>query len=191
VLAGAMILYRPFFANYHALSVGLGVVKDKIPLDQFFKLWGFFLLAIFSWLWVELRRPHTRFAPLRLVSLGLRRWNVLPHLLEIARPRVSPSSAAKNVLTALGLVLGAAAVLALFRFDSIAVILPALAVAALLLFRRETSPAQSFVELLMFTGLLLHERAVILDHLDLLNITWMVIVQEQLVLISQEVFPFQ
>ncbi len=155
VLAGAMILYRPFFANYRALDVGLGLVKDKIPLDQFLKLWGFFLLVIFSWLWLELRHPHTRFTPLRMVSLGLRRWNVLPHLLEVARPRISPSPVAKNILTALGVTLGAAIVLAFFRFDSIAIILPALAVSLLLLFRRETPPAQAFVELLVFTGLLL------------------------------------
>lgn len=155
VLVGAMILYRPFFANYQPLNVGLGVVKDKIPLDQLFKLWGFFGLVIFTWLWLELRQPRTRFAPLRFISLGLRRWNVLPHLQEMVHARVSPSPTVKNVLTALWLALGTAAVLVLFRFNSIAVILPALAVALLLLFRRETSPAQAFVELLMFTGLLL------------------------------------
>ncbi len=155
VLAGVMILYRPFFANYRALDVGLGVVKDKIPLDQFFKLWGFFGLVIFTWLWLELRQPHTRLTPLRFISLGLRRWNVLPHLQEMVRARVTPSPTVKNVLTALWLALGTAAVLALFRFDSIAVILPALAATTLLLFRRETSAGQAFIELLMFTGLLL------------------------------------
>jgi len=45
--------------------------------------------------------------------------------------------------------------LAFFRFDSIAIVLPALAVSLLLLLRRETSAAQAFVELLIFTGLLL------------------------------------
>ena len=156
VLLLLMFLYRPFFAHYQALDVGLGLVKDKIPLDEFLKLWGFFLLIIFTWLWVELLRPQTRFAPLRGISLFVRRWNVLPHLLEVYQAFVKRAAAGyKNTLIGAGLVLALTLILALFKLYTFALLLPWLAIAFLLLLRKETSAEQSFVELLAFTGLLL------------------------------------
>ena len=154
--AATMLLYRPFFAHYQALDVGLGLVRDKIPLDQFFKLWGFFLLVIFTWLWLEARRPRTRFAPLRAVSLFVRRWNILPHLLDVYRALVTRAEGGyTNALASLGLLLLASLALASLRFYTLALLLPWLGLALLLLLRRETSAEQVFVELLVFTGLLL------------------------------------
>ncbi len=151
-----MLLYRPFFAHYQTLDVGLGLVKDKIPLDEFLKLWGFFLLIIFTWLWVALLRPQTRFAPLRGISLFIRHWNVLPHLLEVYRTLVIRSTACyQNLLIGSALVLAFTLVLALLKLYTVALLLPWLAIAFLLLLRKETSAEQSFIELLTFTGLLL------------------------------------
>jgi uncharacterized membrane protein len=154
VLAGVMLLYRPFFVHYQALDVGLGWIKDKIPLDQFFKLWGFFLLILFTWLWLELRRPHTRLALLRALALGVRRWNVSPHLVEIYRALVTRPGYQKALLW-VAIVLGAALILAALGFYTMALLIPWLVIALLLLLRLETTPEQAFVELLVFTGLLL------------------------------------
>ncbi|RME45373.1 MAG: hypothetical protein D6796_10590, partial [Caldilineae bacterium] len=157
VSAGAvLLLYRPFFAHYRTLDVGLGLVHDKIPLDQFLKLWGFFLLVLFSWLWLETRRPRSRFAPLRGVSLFVRRWNVLPHLLDVYRALVLRAEGGySGTLAALGVLLLASLALAALRFYTLALLLPWLGLALLLLLRRETPAEQVFVELLVFTGLLL------------------------------------
>ncbi|MFQ5576406.1 MAG: DUF2298 domain-containing protein, partial [Anaerolineae bacterium] len=156
VLAAALLMYRPFFAHYRALDVGLGVVKDKISLDQFFKLWGFFLLVILSWLWLELRHPRDRLAPLRALGLFARRWNTLPHLTELYRGLVTASGGGYRLaLGGMALLLVAALLLAVAQFYTLAFLLPWAGVALLLLLRRKTSAGQAFVELLAFTGLLL------------------------------------
>lgn len=155
-LAAVFLLYQPFFAHYQATDVGLGLVKDKIPLDQFLKLWGFFLVVVLVWLWLELRRPQTRFGPLRALSLGVRRWNVLPHLTQIYRAVVvNAPGGYPAVIIGVGAALAVAAVLAALKFYTVALLCPWVIIAVLLLLRRETAPARIFVELLIFTGLLL------------------------------------
>ncbi len=156
LLAMTLLLYRPFFAHYFAQDVGLGLVKDKIPFDEFFKLWGFFLFILCSWLVWQVRRPQTRFAPLRAFSLFARRWNVLPHLIEIYRSLITRAdSGYKNVLIGIGLLLAVSLALLALKYYVVAFTIPWVLIAFLLLLRWELSAEQSFVELLAFTGLLI------------------------------------
>ncbi len=155
-LAGAYGLYLPFFANYQApAETGVGLVTGQTALDLHLKIWGFFIFVVLSWLWLSLLHPGSRLSLLRALSLGLRRWNVLPHLTEVYR------ALAVNATSAIPLGLwGAAAVLAisgglfLAGYRVPAYLLPLLALALLLLFRREVSAAAALLNLLMFTGLL-------------------------------------
>jgi len=155
LLGATLLLYRPFFTSYVPLVSGLGLVRDKIPFDEFFKLWGFFLLIIVTWLAWQLYRPRTGFAPLRAFSLFVRRWNVFPHLVEIYRALVFRTrSEYELALVGIGLVLILTVVLMAFQYIVVALLMPCLLIALLLLLRWEVSPEQSFIELLVFTGLL-------------------------------------
>lgn len=156
LLGGTLLLYRPFFASYVPLVSGLGVVKDKILLDQFFKLWGFYLFVIVTWLIWQLLRPKTRFAPLRAISLFIRRWNVFPHLMEIYGALVTKSEPGYRLSLALvGLILLAGLAFLALKYVMVALLVPFALIAFLLLLRWEVSPEQSFVELLVFTSLMI------------------------------------
>jgi YYY domain-containing protein len=157
LLSATMLLYRPFFVNYSApADVGLGLVKDKIPFDEFFKLWGFFGLIVLTWLAVELRPAASRFAPLRAVSLFIRRWNVFPHLL--VHYRTSVKTAAGNyklLLTGAVWLFVLAIFMILLKYTAVALLLPWVGLAFLLLLRWDVSAERAFVTLLAFTALLL------------------------------------
>ena len=154
-LGAAYLLYAPFFANYQAIDVGLGLVHTKTPLDLHLKIWGFFLFVLVSWLVVSLLHPSSRHSLLRAISLIGRRWQVGPHLYEIYRKLVwQPSetyqwgwwSLLSVVLVALGLYwLG---------FPVPAYLLPLVVLALLLLLRTDVTAETAYLNLLTFTGLL-------------------------------------
>ena len=155
LLAATYLFYAPFFANYKAIDVGLGLVRAKTPLDQHLKIWGFFLFIIVTWLGGALLYPATRTGLLRAVSLGLRRWNVSPHLVEIYRKLVTRQSDGYRLgLWSIGGVIFVALVLALLGYRVPAYLLPLVALALALLFRREVTTATAYLGLLAFTGLL-------------------------------------
>ncbi len=156
LLAVTYLLYAPFFANYQAIDVGLGLVHTKTELGQHLKIWGLFLLVIVTWLVLSLLHPATRNGLLRTVSLGLRRWNVGPHLTEIYRKLVRSQDSAHLVglWGAIGILL-IALVLAILGYWVPAYLLPLVAVALILLFRRETSPEIAYLGALTFTGLII------------------------------------
>jgi YYY domain-containing protein len=149
------LLYLPFFANYQPpAETGLGLVYTQTALDQHLKIWGFFLFILASWLWVSLLYSGSRNPLLRRLSLGLRRWNVWPHLAEIYRAVVRMPEG-QPVLWGAGLVLLSAVALALLGYDVPAYLLPLVALALLLLFRREAAAGVAYLGVLIFTGLLI------------------------------------
>jgi YYY domain-containing protein len=157
LLAVTYVLYAPFFANYQPpAETGLGLVYTQTALDQHLKIWGFFLFIAVSWLWLSLLYPASRNSLLRSLSLGLRRWNVWPHLAEIRRVLVRkmgddyiwPAWGVSSVLLLAGL-------LALLGYPVPAYLLPLTALACLLLFRREVAPVTAYLGVLTFTGLLI------------------------------------
>lgn len=155
LLGVTYLLYAPFFAAYQAIDVGFGLVHTKTVLGQHLKIWGFFLLVIVSWLWVSLVYPATRNRLLRNISLGLRRWNVWPHLVEIQRQLVRQN--APRPLPAWWGPVGAmlvALLLAVLGYTVPAYLLPLVVLALLLLLRPETSAETACLGLLAFTGLL-------------------------------------
>ncbi|MDX1524500.1 MAG: DUF2298 domain-containing protein, partial [Anaerolineae bacterium] len=150
------LLYAPFFANYQPpAETGLGFVRAKTPLDQHLKIWGFFIFIITSWLMISLLYPASRHALLRVISLGLRRWNVWPHVSRLYERLVKPQTESYYLglwsIVAAGLLW---LVLLGLGYTVPAYLLPLMLVAALLLFRREVPVETAYVGLLVFTGLL-------------------------------------
>lgn len=155
LLGVTYLLFLPFFANYQPpAETGLGLVYTQTALDQHLKIWGFFLFILASWLWVSLLYPGSRNPLLRGLSLGLRRWNVWPHLAEIYRAVVRVPEG-QPVLWGVGLVLLSAIALALLGYPVPAYLLPLVALALLLLFRREAPAGVAYLGVLLFTGLLI------------------------------------
>ena len=155
ILVTTYVMYWPFFAHYQALDVGLGLVHTQTPLDAHLKIWGFFIFIIISWLVISLIHPTTRHSFLRAVSLGLRRWNVAPHLYEIYQRLVTRAMPLYQLgLSSLGLVALFMVMLYGLGYRVPAYLLPLLLLAIILLFRRELSPKMAYLGILFFTGLL-------------------------------------
>lgn len=156
ILGTTYLMYWPFFANYQALDVGLGIVHTQTPLLGHLKIWGFFLFIIISWLALSLVVPASRNSFLRAMSLGLRYWNVWPHLHQIYHRLVNQQTGwyQLGLWSIIPLIL---MVLALFLlgYRVPAYLLPLVAIAVILLFRPEIPPGQFYMSLLAFTGLLL------------------------------------
>ncbi len=157
LLSASILLYLPFYQHYKAATdIGIGLVKDLIPLDQHLKLWGFFLYILALWLWLTLRNPQTQFAPLRAIALFIHHWSVLPHLTQIYRVYVTQATKGyRNVLISVGLVMLIIIALLLLKMVSLAFTLLGVTITLLLLLRWDSSIEQSFVGLLAFTGFLL------------------------------------
>ncbi len=150
------LLYAPFFANYQALDVGLGLVHTQTPWDAHLKIWGFFLFIIVSWLWGSLLQPNSHNSFLRMMRLYLRRWNVWPHLSEIYGAVVKRETSLYQFGSgSIGLIMLLMAGLALLGYWVPTYLLPLVALAVMLLFRSEVSVETAFLNILTFTGLLL------------------------------------
>ncbi|RME74305.1 MAG: hypothetical protein D6784_10215, partial [Chloroflexi bacterium] len=155
LLATAWLMYAPFFAHYQAIDVGLGLVRDKTDWLQHLKIWGFFVLILVTWVGVSLAYPATRQPALRLVSLGIRRWNVLPHLVELYRGLAPSRPADPPVLVWAGLGwLVAVILLALLGYWVPAYLLLLVGLSLPVLLRQDAPADSAFLGLLVFTGFL-------------------------------------
>ncbi len=167
----SLLLYRPFFSHYQALSVGLGlaITRGRTELPSFLTVWGFFLFIVVTFLLVELVRQRSRLGVLRFVRLVLTRWEVLPHLTELYRSLVNRQTS--NYLLSiygLGGMLLLGVILAVLDFWVPAFLLPLVVGALLLLLREDASSRELFVSLLIFTALLVAlgcEVVYLKDHL--------------------------
>ncbi len=157
LVAMTYLLYLPFFNNYQApAETGLGFVSDKTPIDQHLKIWGYFLFLVVSWLLISLSYPSTRNSFLRAISLGLRRWNVIPHLSQIFEKSVTQRSEF-SIFVLWGAVFIAGITLALLflGYTVPAYLLPLVSIALLLLFRKDSPSDLVYLALLAFTSLLI------------------------------------
>ena len=167
----SLLLYRPFFAHYQPLGVGLGlaITRGRTELPAFLVVWGFFLFILITFLLVELVRQRARLGVLRFVRVVLARWEVAPHLAEIYRALVQRQTSSYTLsIYSLGGVLLLAVALAALKFWVLAFALPLVVGAVLLLLREDASPEELFVSLLVFTGLLVAagcEVVYLKDHL--------------------------
>jgi len=167
----SLLLYRPFFAHYKALNVGIGlaITRGRTDLPSFLTVWGFFLFIVVTFLLVELVRQRARLGVLRFVRVTLARWEELPHLAEIYKALVQrQTSNYRLAVYGLGGMLLFMVVLAALKFWVLAFVLPLVVGALLLLLRDDASPAELFVCLLVFTGLLVAagcEVVYLKDHL--------------------------
>jgi uncharacterized membrane protein len=148
-------LYLPFFLKFQALYIGVGLVKARTGLEYYLAIHGLFIFVIASFLLLEISRER-RNAVLRAVKLFVKRWAYLPRVLVryrrlVRAPRETYSAGLAGVLALLGLVL----LFALGRLYLFALLVPLLALTALLFWRKNLSPEMMFTLLLLFTALLL------------------------------------
>ncbi|MBI4758419.1 MAG: hypothetical protein HY783_05400, partial [Chloroflexi bacterium] len=148
-------LYLPFFLKFQALYIGVGLVKARTGLEYYLAIHGLFIFVIASFLLLEISRQR-RNAVLRAVKLFVKRWAYLPRMLVLYRrlvrgSRETYSAGLAGVLALLGLVL----LFVLGRLYLFALLVPLLALTALLFWRRNLSPETMFTLLLLFTALLL------------------------------------
>jgi YYY domain-containing protein len=174
----SLLLYRPFFAHYKALYVGLGlaITRGRTDLPSFLTVWGFFLFIVITFLLVELVRQRSRLGVLRFVRLLLARWEVLPHLAELYKALVHrQTSSYLLAIYSLGGMLLLVVALAVLKFWALAFMLPLVVGALLLLLRDDASPEELFVSLLVFVGLLVAagcEVVYLKDHLGGDKVWW-------------------
>jgi YYY domain-containing protein len=155
-LAASYLLYLPFFLNYQALDVGLGLVHDKTGLEKFLFIWGLVLFVVVSYLLAALVRPQSRMAMLRAISLFLRRWRVAPHLAQVYGALVQRTSGGYweglwSLIAVAGLTIGLWAL----DYRVPAVLLPLVWLSFLFLLRPEPDAGHAFAGLLLFTGVLI------------------------------------
>jgi YYY domain-containing protein len=146
----AYLAYWPFHAHYKALYVGLGAVEAGSALGPFLTVWGFFLFILASYLIVALVesegarwmmtawRHRTRFARFRRLS---RRLGDGP----------APSLWLALIALAIGLVMGVG--LEWIGEPVLALMVPLVVAAGVLLLRRQVSAGEQFTALLAFAGL--------------------------------------
>ena len=174
-----LLLYAPFFQNYQALSVGIGLTTTRTTLADYWQMFGLFLFLVASYLVVEgLGGPE----PLsRGARLAVRRWEQLPRVVRLRgalsqaaadaawhdggrgrhgehppeRPRRSRLGPAPWGLWIAGWTALAAIVLWLAGLHLFAVLLPLLVLTVALALRRGQSPETLFTLLLIFTALLI------------------------------------
>ena len=163
-LAGAVLLFLPFFQHYANVGAsGVGLVRVSDSLGQWLLIWGFFLFILATWLFVEASRkarpgdarPN---GVERWLSLALRSYDRLPRMLHLQRLLVmQPSLGFLVGVLALPLALLVAIVALLLDRTVLAICLPLLALAILLMWRRgrTADPGGLFVAALTATGLAL------------------------------------
>jgi YYY domain-containing protein len=151
----SLVLYWPFFQHYKALHVGVGLVEGRTDFQAFITIWGFFLFVLITFVLTELLRQRSRSGMLRFFRLVAKRWETLPHLSELYEVLVREQTTGYLLgVYALGAVLIVVVGLALLRYWVLALLVPPLSLAALLLLYREASPEELFTYFLIFTGFL-------------------------------------
>lgn len=160
-LAGAYLLFLPFFQHYANVGAsGIGLVRAPDPLGKWLLIWGFFLFVLVGWLSFTLARParagDARPTGLeRWLSLVWRRFERLPRLLHLQGTLVQhPSTGFLLGILLVPLLVLLALVLVLLQRWILALCLPFLGVAFLLLWRRgrAADPGGLLAALLAATG---------------------------------------
>lgn len=156
LLAGlSLFLYWPFYRHYQAISVGIGWVEQRSPIASFLAIWGLFLAVLALWIATVWRHHQARGGVLRYVRILSSNLRFLPHVLDLHAALVGRGTFGYNLAkAALWLALPAAIGLAAFGQWTLALLVPLVVWSAVLLLRDDATPAQFFVHLLTFTGLL-------------------------------------
>jgi YYY domain-containing protein len=151
----SVLLYWPFYQHYQAISVGLGVVENRSPMGPFLIIWGLFLFVLWPFVGIVWATHDARSALLRYGRVVARHVPYLPHILDLEATLVrepSPVYWLGRYLWWGGLV--AALILALMGEWVLALLLPLVLWAGLLLFRDDASAKTFVLHLLIFTGML-------------------------------------
>ncbi len=166
-LFGAFLAYWPFFSTYQNIGAsGVGMVRAGDKLGIWLLIWGLFFFVLTSWIFFAASRPagprqveagqHVRPTGVeRTLSMSLRRFDRLPRVLYLQRLIVKRSTLAYELARwIVPLALLAAAVALWMDRAVLALCLPLLGLAFLLLWRRgrEADAGSIFVALLAVTG---------------------------------------
>ncbi len=168
----AGLSFAPFFIRYTNVGAsGVGLVRTGDDLGLWLLIWGFFVFVLGSWLCWQAARParrtaggstHVNFYRLRhpagaerLLSAGLRHFDRLPRLLHLL-PAVGwrPALGTLLLLALLPLSLLGAGLALWFERSVLALCLPLLTLAFVLLWRRgrAATPGTQFAMLLTVAG---------------------------------------
>ena len=172
----SVMLYWPFFSNYKALFVGLGLSDIQTDLQPFVKIWGFFVFIALTFIGGELTRRAQRsilslskdapnnadhmvrqahhairreVALPRALQLVARRFMRLPRLLDL-QDTLDDSSAINGVLIGLLLLLIVSVALIALEQYLLAILLWPFSLSLLLLLRRALEPRVAFINWLTF-----------------------------------------
>ncbi|MFQ5595251.1 MAG: DUF2298 domain-containing protein, partial [Anaerolineae bacterium] len=150
VVGLAYLAYWPFHLNYKALYIGLEAVGEGSAPGPFLIVWGFFLFILASYLVVALLQSDgaTWLAAAGRQRARLGRFRRLSHKLG--------AGPARSLWLALAvLVVGLVAGVGLLWLDEpvLALMLPLVVAAGVLLLRRQASAGEQFTALLVFVGL--------------------------------------
>ncbi len=158
----SIALYLPFFSNYKALFVGLGVTDQHTDLQPFVIMWGLFLFVALSFVFGEIARRTRGNSPSRFVQVVARHALRFPRLLELdalIRPSLDAAQrghengvawGVKLALIALTLITLASIGLLAFGLTTIAMLIWPFAFSAVLLTRRNIEPRVAFSSWLAF-----------------------------------------
>jgi len=146
----AYLAYWPFHAHYKALYIGLGAVEEGSALEPFLTVWGFFLFVLVSYLVVALLESEGAawLAAAWRWRARLGRFRRLSYQLG-GGPGWSLGLAL--AVLAIGLVAGPG--LLWLGEPVLALLLPLVVAAGVLLLRRQASAGEHFSALLAFAGL--------------------------------------
>ncbi len=156
-LAGASyLLYLPFYSHYTTVfDTGVALTYAKTDLGAWLRIWTFFIFVVVSALVVILIRRPGDVLGLAWLSGLLRHFDRSAHYLDLFDALVTRRWDVSVVQAVLALTVIIAVVLASFGYWVIALLLPILVLAFLLLFRQRVTPDEQFIVALFFTGILI------------------------------------
>ncbi len=156
-LAGvSYLLYLPFYSHYTTVfDTGVALTYAKTDFGAWLRIWTFFVFVTVSALIVMLIRRPGDVLGLAWVSGLIRHFDRSAHYLDLFDALVTRRWDISLVQAVLALTLFIAVMLAGFGYWVIALLLPIVMLAFLLLFRQRVSPEEQFTVALFFTGALI------------------------------------
>jgi YYY domain-containing protein len=150
----SVALYWPFFSNYQALFVGLGVTDVQTDVQPFLKMWGFFSFVGLTFIVGELtqRALNQEAAWPRATQFVARHLMRLPRLMDLQDFMDDPVGLQVILVGLLLMVIATVALVALGQY-LLAILLWPFVLSAVLLFRRAVAPPQAFINWLAFWAL--------------------------------------
>lgn len=150
----SQVLFRPFSASFQSFYSGVHFIDEKSDPLWYFMIHGLFLVIMFSYFLLEGWSLYRRNGVLRSARLYLRKWDLLPHALELQRSLARAESGGTWIgWYGLGAIIVVVALATALGAPLIGGLLVVLAIALTFGFRRDRAPEDTLVVFLFATGL--------------------------------------